>query len=175
MNDKLNNVSQEKHVNAYNRMIERVKTFVDEAEKEFGPKLQYGIQSARELTSEFEELTREEIELISEYLKRDLVDAGRYIEENGKELSDWLKFDIELIEDRFLDTFSVLADQTRLELDQLAREANLLGEWHTGEIVGIGTLVCKACGERLHFEKPGHIPPCPKCHATKYSRDKSID
>lgn len=163
----------EKQLNTYHRMLEHVKSFVDDAEKEFGPKIQYGIDAAKEKAAELGELTREEIETISEYIKRDLVEAGDYLENNGKELSDWLKFDIELIEERFLDTFSVLADQTRLELDRLAQQANAQGEWHTGEIAGIGSLECKSCGEVLHFHQPGHIPPCPQCHATKFKRNFS--
>lgn len=161
---------KDKHVNAYNRMLENVKSFIDQAEKEYGPKIQYGIESAKETASELEELTKEEVETIGAYLKRDLVDAGEYLSETGKEMSDWLNFDIELIEERFLDTFSVLADQTRLELDKLARQANKVGTWKTGEITGIGTLVCKACGEQLHFHKTGHIPPCPKCKKTEFRR-----
>ncbi|MCK5669240.1 MAG: hypothetical protein KAI15_09155, partial [Gammaproteobacteria bacterium] len=40
----------------------------------------------------------------------------------------------------------------------------------TGEIAGFGTLVCDECGEKLHFHKSGHIPPCPKCHKTSFHR-----
>jgi len=61
-------------------------------------------------------------------------------------------------------------DKTTIELDQLKARADRLGEWHTGEITGPGTLVCSACNELIHFHKTGHIPPCPKCHATIYKR-----
>ncbi|NOX42661.1 MAG: zinc ribbon-containing protein [Gammaproteobacteria bacterium] len=164
---------KDKHVNAYNRMLENAKTFIDEAEKEFGPKVQFGIDAAKDKISELGELTREEVDKIGDYLHRDLDDAGKFLQENGKELSDWLKFDIELIEDRFIDTFSVVADQTKVELALLADRANKVGVWKTGEITGIGTLVCKSCGEELHFHKPGHIPPCPKCKASEFKRPAS--
>ncbi len=161
---------KDKHVNAYHRMLENVKTFIDDAGKEFGPKIQYAIDAAKDKAGEIDELTREEIDKLGDYLQRDLEDAGQYLQENGKELADWLKFDIELIEDRFIDTFAVVADQTKLELAQLADRANKIGVWKTGEITGIGTLVCKSCGEELHFHKTGHIPPCPKCNATEFKR-----
>ena len=38
-------------------------------------------------------------------------------------------------------------------------------EYRTGEITGPGTLLCSECGEQLHFHRPGHIPPCPKCRS----------
>lgn len=166
---------KEKQLNAYNRMLENVKTFINDAEKEYGPKIQYGLESAKEKAGELEELTKEEVEKVGVYLKRDLMDAAEYLQENGKDLSDWLNFDIELIEERFIDTFSVIADQTRLELDRLADQANAVGVWKTGEIAGIGTLVCKSCGEQLHFHKPGHIPPCPKCHGVEFKRPSAAD
>ncbi|MDH5595020.1 MAG: zinc ribbon-containing protein, partial [Gammaproteobacteria bacterium] len=49
------------------------------------------------------------------------------------------------------------------------------GEWHTGEVVGVGTLRCKACGELLHFHATGHIPPCPKCQKTVFNRVSHSD
>jgi Zn finger protein HypA/HybF involved in hydrogenase expression len=68
------------------------------------------------------------------------------------------------------DTFSKMVDQTRETLDGFEKEASRIGEWHTGEVVGLGTFECKECGEVIHFHKPGHVPPCPKCHASKYRR-----
>ncbi len=167
--------NKDKQLNAYNRMLENVKTFINDAEKEYGPKIQYGLESAKEKAGELEELTKEEVEKVGVYLKRDLMDAAEYLQETGKDLADWMNFDIELIEERFIDTFSVIANQTRLELDRLADEANAVGVWKTGEIVGIGTLVCKSCGEQLHFHKPGHIPPCPKCHGVEFKRPSAAD
>ena len=167
--------NKDKQLNAYNRMLENVKTFINDAEKEYGPKIQYGLESAKEKAGELEELTKEEIDKVGVYLKRDLMDAAEYLQESGKDLADWMNFDIELIEERFIDTFSVIANQTRLELDRLADQANAVGVWKTGEIVGIGTLVCKSCGEQLHFHKPGHIPPCPKCHGVEFKRPSAAD
>jgi Zn finger protein HypA/HybF involved in hydrogenase expression len=46
-----------------------------------------------------------------------------------------------------------------------------LAEYHSGEIIGLGTLACDKCGEKLHFHNPGRIPPCPKCHGTHFHRE----
>ena len=154
---------------AYRRMMQRAATKLREAAGAVGPSLQELLHSAVEGAVALKELTREEAEQISYFVKRDLQDAAAHLKESGKELSDWLRFDIELVEDRVLEALAPLVDHTRVELDRLAMEAELRG-WHTGEVTGPGTLFCDACGEALHFHNPGHIPPCPKCKATVFHR-----
>lgn len=155
----------------YDDLMKKAHDFLDEADKEFGPKIDYAIAQAKEKMSELEELTSEEVDKLGEYLQRDLVDAAEF----SGGLGDWLRFDLDLIEDRILEVFSSMVDQTRLELDRLKQDAIRYGEWHTGEITGIGTLKCKTCGELLHFHQSGHIPPCPKCQGTRYARQSDQD
>jgi hypothetical protein len=69
----------------------------------------------------------------------------------------------------FWERFSQAADQTTTALYQLRLETEI-AEYHSGELIGLGTLVCDQCGEKLHFHKPGHIPPCPKCTSTHFHR-----
>ena len=103
------------------------------------------------------------------YLKRDLVDAAQYMASTGKELKDWLGFDLVLIKTELREMFAEAADKTTNELLQLHLQA-AASEYHTGEIVGLGTLVCDKCKEKLHFHKPGRIPPCPRCQGTVFHR-----
>jgi polyhydroxyalkanoate synthesis regulator phasin len=151
---------------AYNLMLERA----NEAMEQAGKGLRHGVDIAMEKATELGELTREEAEQVSDYVLRDLHDAAGFINDSGSELRDWLRFDLEVVEQSLADMFSQMVDHTRLELDHLEQRATAIGEWHTGEIVGIGTLECKGCGEKLHFHHTGHIPPCPKCRGTKYRR-----
>jgi len=155
---------------AYEHMLETAKEFVVEAREHSGPVIKEALKDAREKASEVSELTVEEIDKLSGYIEKDLTEAADFMQQQERELSDWLRLDILLIEKYLLEKFSSLADRTRIELEQLSINADLYGEWHTGEIVSMGVLKCEACGEELHFEKPGHIPPCPKCHATKFKR-----
>lgn len=161
----------EKLTDAYNRMLERTREAMDKADKG----LREGVDTAMEKATELGELTREEAELVSIYVMRDLEDAAEFISEEGQELAGWLKFDLELVERSLLDIFAQMVDHTREELTKLELRANALGEWKSGEVTGIGTLQCKSCGELLHFHKTGHIPPCPKCHGTTYRRISSRD
>jgi hypothetical protein len=160
----------EKHIHAYDRMLERVRAFMDEAEGEFGPKIQYAIESAKEKASELGELSREEAEKIGDYLQRDLKDAADYLTSEGAELADWLRFDVELVEDRFAELLNQVVDTTKIELQQLAERAKQENIWTTGEITGPGTLTCINCGHKMSIHHTHEIPACPKCQGTMFQR-----
>lgn len=159
----------DKLTEAYETMAERLAAAWEHAENGIHD-LNEALRHAREQAVELDELTHEEAEEISSYLKRDLQDAGYYLKDSGRQLTDWLYMDLELIEDRMLELFSRAADKTRLELMQLEQRARRTEEYHTGEITSPGTLSCDQCGEVLHFQHTGHIPPCPKCKATRFTR-----
>ncbi|QEP44586.1 hypothetical protein D5085_16470 [Ectothiorhodospiraceae bacterium BW-2] len=132
------------------------------------------IDTALEKLSELTELTREEIDHLGDYLKRDLHAVVHYLHETGSELESWLQFDMALIEERLADIVAQLADQTQLQLSQqlnyFATEAEKSRNIHTGQIVTLGTLECQQCRHSLHFYKPGRVPPCPKCHHSHFQR-----
>lgn len=161
---------EEKLVDAYNTMMKRIHTTIDKAEENAIPTLEHNLEEAEMRAIELGELTREEAEKVTGYLKRDVEEAARYLQETGDEFSSWIQFDYALIEDAVKEAFMNVADQTKLQLEQLNEKAAEANGYHTGEITGIGTLVCENCGEKLHFKKTGHIPPCPKCHGTHFKR-----
>lgn len=160
----------DKHIRAYNRMMERVNAAFRQAGENALPPLQRTVETAKETAVKLGELTRDEAELIGAYLKRDLHDAAAYLAATGSDLSQWLRFDIRLIENRLLEMFSQAADQTKLELLRLAAPPVSPNRYHTGEITGPGTLQCSTCNKVLHLHATGHIPPCPECHGTVFTR-----
>jgi len=153
---------------AYELLLERAIKEAHKLEDKTGPALHRIIDEVRADSKALEKWTEDESEKIAGYLKRDLIDAANYIEETKEDFKTWFGFDIGLIEDRLLDLFTQAADRTTIEL--LKFKAKAAFEYRTGEITGLGTLACKECGEKLHFHKPGHIPPCPKCHSTTFGR-----
>lgn len=59
----------------------------------------------------------------------------------------------------------------------LSQASGKLGEnlgqaltYHTGEMTHGGTFKCIDCDTPLTMKKPGHLPPCPKCHKTAFRR-----
>jgi len=161
--------TREKLEHAYEKMVERIHHLWDSGEGKHS--LNQAILHAREKAEELQEITREDANKIADYVRRDIHEMGGYLLETGQELKDWFRFDVELIEDRMVEKLISVADKTRLELAALQEYNREAAQWHTGEITGPGTLICRQCGERLHFKKTGHIPPCPKCHKTEFKRE----
>lgn len=160
-------------IQAYDRMMERVKLRLEELEqleKAAFPRLYASIQHAAEKAVELGELTREEARLIGSYLHRDLEDAGQYLSSTGRELGDWLRFDVELLEDRLLDFLQRGVDQSRIDLIAFEQPEEELVEYLSGEITGPGTLQCEQCGEVVVFHTTSAIAPCPACGGKVFMR-----
>jgi len=60
---------------------------------------------------------------VADYVERDVEDAAHWLVETGDDLRNWWRFDLELIEQRMLDAFTSVADQTSLQLSQWAERA----------------------------------------------------
>jgi hypothetical protein len=166
----MNNPATDRFVQAYNRMMERVRQTLHDTESRAVPAIRHSIDKARETAVALEELSHDEAEKIAYYLKRDLQDAGKHLEESSQELADWLRFDIDRIEDRLLELFSQVADRTRVEWAELQRELDKDPPYHSGEVTGPGTLYCTACNNPLQFHHTARIPPCPKCRNGDFRR-----
>ena len=161
---------REKWLNAYDNMMARVKTALEEAEESTLPVVTGFIDKAKETAVELEELTRDEAEKVASYLQRDIQDAGKHLAESGHELGDWLRFDVHQVEDRLLEMLALVADRTRLEMLQFEHDVEEGLAWHAGEITGPGTLACDVCGAEIRFNTTSMIPDCPNCGHTLYHR-----
>ncbi|WP_440995969.1 zinc ribbon-containing protein [Arhodomonas sp. SL1] len=161
---------QERERRGYETMLGRLRERLEEAEHGFGPRVREALEHAREQAVELGELTREEADRIASWLRRDLEEAADFTARTDRDLNSWLHMDVQLIENWILDRFTSVADRQRLEWLEFEQFLERASEYHTGEIAGPGRLRCRNCGETLTFTRPGHIPPCPKCHGTVYSR-----
>ena len=159
-----------KHIHGYNRMLERVKEYIANTEEDLATKFHYAIEAAKDKALELGELTREESEEIAAYLKRDVHDAAEYLADEGSEMRDWLRFDVQLVEAKLLDWMSLAVDTSKLEFEQLAERARQENIWMAGEITGPGTLHCTACDHEIQFLETAQIPPCPRCGKKRYKR-----
>ena len=171
----MTNPATDKLVEAYHRMMERVHQAFEETESRALPTLKNSVDKARETAVELEELTHDEAEKVAYYLKRDVQDAGHHLSETGHELADWLRFDIDRIEDRLLALFSQIADRTRVELAELEETLKEDPPYHSGEVTGPGTLYCVTCNEAVHFHHTARIPECPKCGSNNFRRWPKVE
>ena len=170
MKDPLHHDPVDRVGEAYERMLERAMEDFRAVREKTGPALHKLIDKARDTAVELGELSGEEADRLSAYLKRDLTDAAGYMAETGDELRNWLGFETRLIENKALELFMRAADKTTVELLALKQQAQQASGYHTGEVTGPGMLVCDECGATLHFHKAGKIPPCAKCHASAFHR-----
>jgi rubrerythrin len=117
------------------------------------------------------ELTQEEVNIISDALKRDIESAAHGLpgHKDTSSLSEWFKFDIDLIENFALDAFLSLADKTRIELAKLGEQAKH-HQYQSGEVTLPGTFTCDQCGKEIAFKQPSQIPECPACDGKIFTR-----
>lgn len=165
-----NNNHDNSLVDAYNRMMARIRDSIESAEAQAVPTLQKAIDAAKKEAIHLGEISLDEAEEIGNYIKRDINDAAEYLMETSHEFSEWLMLDIDVIEQKVLELFLSVADKTRLELEQLSHPRYPINEYHTGEVTGPGSLVCMECGQMVHFNTTSHIPPCPTCHKKVFKR-----
>jgi predicted RNA-binding Zn-ribbon protein involved in translation (DUF1610 family) len=157
-------------VHGYERMLERLRERLERTGDAVGHGFHDALDAVRERSVALGELSREEADRVSAWLQRDLEDAADYVEKAQGTYADWLHMDLQLVENWIWDRFASVADQTRLQWQALNRELMAAARYHTGEVTGPGALVCRDCGEVLHFKRTAHIPPCPKCHGSRFER-----
>jgi len=163
--------SESSLVDAYNRMMSRVRESIESAETHAAPTLQKAIEEARKQAIHLGEITLEEAEEVGNYIKRDINDAAEYLMETSHEFSEWLMLDLDIIEQKVLELFLSVADRTRLELEQFSHATeNQQSEYHSGEVTGPGSLVCKHCEQMIQFNTTDKIPICSNCGGTIFKR-----
>ena len=155
---------------AYEKMFERAIEKFHGAEEKTSHLLHLLIDEARDKAIGLKEVSEEEAEKLTIYLKRDVNDAATFLSKTGHELEDWLGFETRLVESSLLEQLLKVADKTTIEILKMKEYAEKASSYHTGEVSGPSTLVCDQCGEHLHFRGAGKIPPCPKCRATDFHR-----
>ncbi|ORU89707.1 MAG: hypothetical protein A6F71_01725 [Cycloclasticus sp. symbiont of Poecilosclerida sp. M] len=161
---------QDKFLRAYDKMAEHLTEAIKHTEEKTIPSFEEHLKQAQNKAHELGELTLEESEKIACYLKRDLQDVSAYLHQTQAEFSDWLAFESTLLEGKADEWFNIVADRTKLQWNAFNLQTKETILYHSGEVTGSGTLSCTACKQTLNFKKTGHIPPCPKCHKTRFAR-----
>jgi hypothetical protein len=160
-------MQKNKLITAYNDLMKQLHETMDETLHS----LAEALEISKEKTSETSDLSKDEMDQVSAYVKRDIEHAAHGLTEkqDSDSLSEWFKFDIELIENFALDAFLSLADKTRVELAKLEQLAEQ-NTYHSGDITVPGTFVCDDCGKEIAFKSTSEIPECPQCHGKTFVR-----
>jgi rubrerythrin len=160
-------MSENKFIKAYDQLITNLYEAMDDTLHSVADSLEV----AKQKTSTLGGHTQDEINKIADFLMRDVENVATTTPDSKKDsLSEWLKFDIELIENFALDAFLSIADKTRVKLAALEMDAKQYHPYRAGDIASPGTFVCKQCGKHIAFKSTSMIPACPECHSEKFSR-----
>ncbi len=156
----------------YNRMLATVEARFGEMENRTREALREEIANAVEFENELEEMTREEVDLLATYLRRDLEHLMKFVDETGEGVGEWLRLDLSLIERQLSDLLFSIADKSQLdtlELDQKIHNQDV-GHYISGEIATAGVLRCLSCAHMRCLTETSHIEPCEACNSHYFER-----
>lgn len=126
------------------------------------------VQSARKTLQEGSELTQKEIEQVIQAVQRDLEEFGRSYSESQDEFTDSVF--MRVIKESLWQELADITDKTQLEWREIFKDVNHHGVYHSGEVVGLGNLVCENCHHHIAFYTPEVLPLCPKCSHDLFHR-----
>lgn len=156
---------------AYDRILDRLRGSLDDAGLTTWESLQARIREVVELEMAAEEMTRDELDLLSAYVERDLKSLGYYAHETGEGIAAWLHFDLNVLEQTLIKRLWDLADQTRVQHELLREQlSHSETEYVAGEVSLPGLFRCSQCGEEQRLLKTSHLQPCARCSAVLFER-----
>lgn len=161
-----------KALQAYDRMLERVRRRLDEVGEASLQILEEEIRRAVEIEYELAEMTREEADLLGAYLERDLGHLLHFVDETGEGLKEWLQLDLSLLERQLAERLLSIADKTlvdTLELQQKLENEDA-GHYIAGEVATAGMFRCLNCNHMLCLTRTSHLQPCEACGSRYYER-----
>lgn len=126
------------------------------------------VAQARERVIKTGELTRIEVDELTRAVKRDLEEFAMSYEESLEEESDSVF--MRVIKESLWQELADITDKTQLEWREVFQDLNHHGVYHSGEVVGLGNLVCEKCHFHLAIYTPEVLPLCPKCGHDQFQR-----
>lgn len=126
------------------------------------------VEQARARVSQTGELTRTEVDELTRAVRRDLEEFAISYGESQDELKDSVF--MRVIKESIWQELADITDKTQLEWREVFQDLNHHGVYHSGEVVGLGNLVCEKCHFHLAVYSPDVLPLCPKCGHDQFQR-----
>ena len=156
-------------------MMNKVAQYYRELVSSLSERLRHGerdidalVTQARDKIVRAGDLTQSEIESVIAAVKRDLEEFGRSYEESHEDESDSVF--MRVIKESLWQELADITDKTQLEWREVFQDLNHHGVYHSGEVVGLGNLVCEKCHYHLAVYTPDVLPRCPKCGHDQFQR-----
>jgi hypothetical protein len=163
--------NKEKTIAAYNRVVDKVEKAIINVEKKTWELIKQEIENAIAFEHDLAELSKEEVDLLSAWVKRDLQSMNRFIAETGEGVAQWLKMDLELVEARILHSLLSIADKTAVEILELDHKLQHDHQSYIcGEMASPGMLRCNQCGHMMCLTEVTQVEACHCCDNHYFSR-----
>ncbi|MBU2898451.1 zinc ribbon-containing protein [Vibrio hepatarius] len=120
--------------------------------------------TSEKLVEAANDLTKDELALVSAYVKSDLKEFSESFEES-KGGPFYL-----MVEDSIWQGLLEITDRTKVEWVELFDDLEHQGLYQVGEVIGLGILVCDECGHKIQYNHPTVVIPCIKCGCKGFSR-----
>ncbi|XNM61234.1 zinc ribbon-containing protein [Escherichia coli] len=114
------------------------------------------------------ELTRTEVDELTRAVRRDLEEFAMSYEESLKEESDSVF--MRVIKEACGRSWQTSPIKRSLNGAKFSSYLNHHGVYHSGEVVGLGNLVCEKCHFHLPIYTPEVLMLCPKCGHDQFQR-----
>ncbi len=122
------------------------------------------LETSGKVVSAANDLTKDELSLISEYVKSDLKEFAESYEES-KSGPFYL-----MVADSIWQGLLEITDRTKVEWVELFQDLEHQGLYHAGDMIGLGVLVCESCGHKVEYNHPSEITPCTHCGNKVFGR-----
>lgn len=126
------------------------------------------VEQARLRVKETGELTKTEMEELTRAVRRDLEEFAMSYSESQNESNDSVF--MRVIKESIWQELADITDKTQLEWREVFQDLNHHGVYNSGEVVGLGNLVCERCHYHLAVYTPEVLSVCPKCGHDQFQR-----
>lgn len=151
-------------IHAYHRILTLIIDKIKAGEKT--PEILVHI--ARLRLGEMHDLNAQERKTVLRAIRRDLAEFARQVHAAPEAETD-SPFLLALKESLWAELADV-TDKTQLGWLEMYQDIEHGGVYHSGDVVGLGELVCDRCQHKLVYFAPEVLPACPQCGGTAFHR-----
>lgn len=126
------------------------------------------VESARQRMNNRGELTQSEINDVTRAVRRDLEEFARSYAEQQHELGESVF--MRVIRQSLWKELADITDKSQLEWREVFQDLNHHGVYHSGEVVGLGNLVCEQCQFIRAIYTPEVLTRCAQCGHDRFAR-----
>ncbi|MDN3696614.1 MULTISPECIES: zinc ribbon-containing protein [Vibrio] len=149
-----------KRKKGYEEVLEDVVETLKHSPDEIGNVL----ETSGKVVNAANDMTKDELSLVSAYVKSDLKEFADNYEES-KSGPFYL-----MITDTIWQGLLEITDRTKVEWVELFKDLEHQGLYQSGEVIGLGILVCENCGHKVQYSHPTIISTCSRCGNNGFSR-----